>query len=199
MKKTTILLTTICALGLTLGAYANGANISTPANNSLSGAYVGLGAGIGGMETDSPADAIGPAGRIYGGYLWQATPHILYGVEGGFNAYHDNDYSANIFGYGVDWTYSGYSADLLSVIKYHFDDGFNVFGKAGAAYTYESLEIMGDEQVSNVSYLPEGAVGFGYDFKNNISTNLSYSRIFKMHKSNNSVDLLMLNVEYHFA
>ncbi len=223
MKKSLAALTAFLTLGLALSTFAQTSNNMT-SKHSLAGPYAGFGLGIGGIESDLGIfDVIfNKAGRIYGGYLWQQSPNILYGFEGGYNAYGDiidswTDYSNPNAPVTTNWTTSGYSADLLGVLKYHFNFGLDLFGKAGVAYTSETIKknAGGPEMKNEIyhsgtfnSYLPEISLGVGYDFKNNISTNFTYAHIFgnraeRTYNSNPSksdeVSLFLVNVEYHFA
>ncbi len=163
------------------------------------GAYVGLGAGIGGMDTpELPANLKGPnysenigggAGRIYAGYLLKlaSVPSLMYGVETGYTKYSNNKYYINDgLGNNLHWKYSGYNADLLGVVKYTFVKGFNAFVKGGAAYTGQKVTMNGSVKHTNVGtqskartkVLPKVELGAGYDFTEHFGVSTSYSHIF---------------------
>ncbi len=174
MKKITILLTTLFSLGLMVSVYAQQPNIQPSLNKSLAGAYVGFGAGAGMLGIDNTkAPFVGI--RIYGGYLWQQSPNLLYGIEGGYN-------EVSIL-------------DVQGILKYHYDNGFNVFAKTGVARVNLDNTIAGAEEKT---FCPEATIGLGYDFNSHFSTNISYSHYFQGSDSY-STDAVLLNVEYHFA
>lgn len=166
----------------------------------------------------------GVAGRAYAGYFWQAA-NFLFGPEIGASTYPKNKYrlSRTSIGSG-SWTYSGYNIDLLGIAKYAFDSGFNIFGKAGLAYAEQKVELKAtlnsgasaDTTETENDVLPEVAAGLGFDWTDQFSTNITYSHIFgnkpsQIENSNilpgtkndldsvASIDMVLLNAEYHFG
>ncbi len=166
----------------------------------------------------------GAAGRAYAGYFWQVS-HFLFGPEIGASTYPKNKYKLNSTGVGSgSWTYSGYNIDFLGVAKYAFNFGLNFFGKAGIAYAEQKIELkatlssgtLPSTSKSENDVLAKVAAGIGFDWTNQFSTNITYSHIFgnkpsQIENSNilpgtkndldsvASVDLILLNVEYHFS
>ncbi|MGD9153355.1 MAG: outer membrane beta-barrel protein [Gammaproteobacteria bacterium] len=246
MKK--LLLVTGAAIALGTVGVSSAAVSAAPSNNTgitLPGFYVGVGAGYGGMYTKlSSADK--RMGTIYGGhsektrgfaargslgYLW-ALPQVQnfqLGAELGYNYYPKNKYSIGTAP-RYSWNYKGWNADLLAVGKYNFNNtGFNIIGKAGAAYIRQKTTIvdtspMGVEvspaagSYTKKAVKPEAAIGVGYDINQNIGINLIYSHIFGSKPKNPttviagsplanakdytkiaSVDTILLNVTYHFG
>jgi Outer membrane protein beta-barrel domain len=154
------------------------------------GFYAGVGAGIGGMDTqdfssnNSPYNSIslrsGVSGRLALGYLTGAG-HLNYGLELGATGYPKNTYKIGNF----SETYTGYIADLLGVAKYNFsssEDGFFVVGKAGAAYVNQKFKgsIGGSTVVSSSksAIKPELAVGVGYNVSKNLAFDVTYNHLF---------------------
>jgi len=199
------------------------------ANNS--GAYFGIGAGFGGMNTPklSSADKAlgngsysehlrGFAARPYAGYLW-ANNNWRYGVEAGYLYYPENKYTWDAGTNKSTLKYNGYAIDLLGVGKYVFDNGFNVFAKAGAAYTYQKTKFtnnmgtaLGSFSKSETKVLPELAGGVGYDFNQNFGMDVTLAHLFGNNPKNLSkatqksdltrvadVNTIMLGFTYHFA
>lgn len=213
MKKILIFICTAVSLNMSCASFANSTpEISSNANSyngAVPGFYMGVGLGYGGMNTPelNGTDKMGPisyrldgstekihgiAGQIYAGYLW-AIPHtqgLKAGLETGFNSYAKNRYTLMwLFGFGqTDWTYSGYNIDLLGVARYNVaNTGFNIFGKAGAAYVSQTFTmndniawIYSGPTTSNTAHkvLPKVALGVGYDFNQNVGINLIYDHIF---------------------
>ncbi len=226
MRKSLILLTTAAALSFAIAG--NAQPLTT--HSSQAGAYAGIGLGYGGMDTpeldsaeknrstSSSEDIGGAAGRVYGGYLWQVS-NFLIGPEVGYNAYSNNEYKLSDGVTTSNLTYSGYTIDLLGVVKYPFANGFNVFGKAGIAYTSQKIEFDGNapgisfsQSKTNTKTLPKVAVGAGYNWTNQFSTNVTYSHSFgnapssfeNVHSLDDlysvaSVDVVLVNAEYHFG
>ena len=207
MKK---VITAAVLLSVTsLGFAAAPSLIST--NNS--GAYIGVGAGLGGMNTPKLSSAdkalgngshsqkrLGFAARPYVGYLW-AQNNWRYGVEAGYSYYQENKYTWNTGASKSTLKYNGYSVDLLGVAKYVFANNVNVFGKAGAAYTHQKTKFTDNMGSSIGSFskkenkiLPEVACGAGYDFNKNFGMDVSVAHIFghnpkNLSKANRRADL----------
>ncbi|MGD9109044.1 MAG: outer membrane beta-barrel protein [Gammaproteobacteria bacterium] len=245
MKK--LLLVTGAAIALGTVGVSSAAVSAAPSKNvgTLPGFYVGVGAGYGGMYTKLNSDDI-RTGTTYGGhsektrgfaargslgYLW-ALPQIQnfqLGAELGYNYYPKNKHSigkAPVY----SWNYKGWNADLLAVGKYNFSDtGFNIIGKAGAAYIRQRTTIVDTSPIgvevspaadsyTKKAVKPEAAIGVGYDINQNFGINLVYSHIFGSRPKNPttviagsslanakdytkiaSVDTILLNATYHFG
>jgi len=148
------------AFGIASSSYA--VALTTPKGNApksnigaLPGLYVGVGAGVGGMDTPKLNDwrrsvstsytekrRDGIAARAFLGYLWACSqaPNLKFGVETGYDYYSKNKYS--LIGpagqNNASWNYKGYNIDLLAVTKYNFGKtGFNAVLKGGAAYNHQ--------------------------------------------------------------
>ncbi|WP_159084810.1 outer membrane protein [Dongshaea marina] len=184
--------------------------------------YVGVNLGWGGMQTnDKPIDGLnqssdsigGVAGGINIGILAGDTP-FQYGAEMGYYTYADNTY--NYDSIPLNAQYKGNYFDLLGVGKYSFSSGWNIFGKAGAAYVTQKLNANADgfNVIDDTQHkiLPKVALGVGYDFTSNWSANLQFSQVFG-HKAPQfkgnitnlsdydkvaSVQMLTLGVAYRF-
>lgn len=148
------------------------------------GPYVGLNAGWGGMDTakitktDTQSNKLhhGIAGRVSAGYLFGQDEHFNYGAEVGYTALPQNKYKID----GKDFKYDSHNIDLLAVAKYNINSNVDVFGKAGGAYVTQKTSGSYEKglQESKSKLLPEVAVGAGYDFKNGLGLNVTYSHIF---------------------
>ncbi len=197
-----------------------------------SGAYIGGNLGIGGMDTSSMNTSIytsdswnvfsddlhGFSWNIHTGYLFGES-NFQYGAELGYSQYADNKYRAakTSTSEWEEFKYSGYNIDLLAVGKYNFNNGFNLFGKAGIARTTQKLKYSDDDgqnsKVTKHKVLPKIAMGVGYDLTENWEINAEYSHIFgskpnaigsdvdTLSQLNNkvaSVNMLTLGVNYKF-
>lgn len=202
MKK--IALVTGAALALGVAGVSSAAALATPGSNTgtIPGAYIGVGAGIGGMDTPKLSAAQkalggnnyseelrGFAARVYGGYLW-AMPQVQnlqLGAELGYNYYPKNKYSLGPNKVNK-WDYSGYNIDLLGVAKYNFGtSGFNALVKAGPTYVRQKFSgRFGTAAAypgtviskSKGQVKAEVAAGVGYDINQNVDINLIYAHVF---------------------
>lgn len=175
--------------------------------DSIPGFYVQGEAGASGTQG---AFFFGPAARLSGGYLWAADSHLAYGIESGV-AYNKNKLELNLFDDTVTTGYKSINLDLLGVLKYSFDSGFNVFGKAGANYSHVTTYIednQGNETDTGTTpdqIFPEVALGMGYQFNQNVEMDLTASTSFTKAGSGKNSQIgtfnnnLMLGLTYHFA
>lgn len=222
MKKTVLAAASL----FVISAGASTLAFAEETSGVVAGPYIGISGGIGGMDTPKLSDYAksasgnyseslrsGVAGRAYAGYLFGDS--LKYGLEVGGAFYPNNKYSLGIVGSSMKWTYSGYNVDVLGVLRQSFSN-FNIFAKAGLAYTWQKLESQSvfpagqTTSISTSKVLPEVAVGFGYDFTPNFGANLAYSHIFgnkpdslpSVNSSNlnrvASVNMLTLGLNYHF-
>jgi len=208
MKK--ILLTTVAAVALSLSAFALAVSAQVKPViyiNNNSGAYVGIQAGIGGMDTkksdandfvDASASSVelkeelrnGIAGRIYGGYLFPINSKFSAGAELGYAMYPKNKDTLTLTFfdgiYAFNHTFKSRYVDLLGVAKYNITDNFNIFGKFGGAYVMQKFSVnttinnadTSGYNVKNNKLLPEVAAGIGYSFAQNFSVDLTYAHVF---------------------
>lgn len=167
--------------------------------------YVGAGGGYGGMLTYQPSgypqasDSTGAhnytaarlrdgvAYRINMGYLW-AFGHDQYGGEIGYMGYPKNTYNIDNISPSLD--YKGHTVDLLIVLKHNYNNGGNVFAKAGAAYVTQKLSnpqptnpsymSVGNQSIFGTSHkiLPEVALGAGYNLSQHIGVDFSVHYVF---------------------
>jgi len=206
MKKLLLITGAAFALGVASTGYAAALAAPCPTVGTLPGAYVGVGAGIGGINTPklnaadkalattswSENKKYGFAARVYGGYLW-AMPQVQnlqLGVELGYNYYNPkNEYNLTAVRVGTDsWNYKGYNIDLLGVAKYNFGDtGFNALVKAGPAYVHQKLKVTRNGNMINANLVggdsankvkAELAGGLGYDINQNVDVNVIYAHVF---------------------
>ncbi|WP_108651570.1 outer membrane protein [Dongshaea marina] len=189
--------------------------------------YVGLNFGVGGMQMDdilssnianSSSDVGGAAGGVNVGFLAGHTP-FQYGAEMGYYTYADNTYHySSPFGslHVLNGKYQGHYIDLLGVGKYSFSNGWNIFGKAGAAYVTQELTlssdtVSGEYDKTEHKLLPKLAIGVGYDFTPNWSASVEMSQVFgdkpaqfgsagseDDYNKVASVGMLTMGVAYHF-
>ena len=203
MKK--LLLATGAAMALGIASTGYAAALAAPGSvGTLPGFYLGVGAGVGGINTPKlndrdkalglgnySEDIRGFVARGFLGYFW-AIPQVQnlqLGAELGYNHYPDNKYSIGTGTTKTSWKYDGWNVDLLAVGKYNFSDsGFNVIGKVGPAYVKQKTTVSGatvfgnpvltPSSTSNSKVRAEAAIGLGYDINQNFDVNLVYAYIF---------------------
>jgi hypothetical protein len=186
-------------------------------------AYVSFQGGIGGMDTSSvtlDADPYtsyslrsGAAFRPSLGYLFDLGSGVNIGLEAGYAAYPDNKYQ---YYYNQSQTYSGHYYDILGVGKLHFNSnetGLYALLKLGTAIVTQKYE-SGDagftyyREITTVGAYPELSLGLGYDLKNNLGIDASWTRVFadqanpeSYYDSNeiSTVTTLMVGVNYRFS
>lgn len=185
-------------------------------------AYVSLQGGIGGMETSSvdvnndPYTGYslknGVSFRPSIGYLFDLGSGMNVGFEAGYAAYPNNTYQ---YYYNQSQTYSGHYFDFLGVGKMHFNSSeTGLYGvlKLGTAIVTQKYE--GDDsgftyyrEITTVGAYPELSLGLGYDVKNNLGVDVSWTRVFageadpySYYDSNeiSTITTVMLGVNYRF-
>ena len=187
------------------------------------GFYIGAQGGVGGMETPKASkktDAYGKDDlqswivRGYLGHLW-GQGKLKNGVEFGYAQYADNEYENSNQGGKDTFKYKGHYFDLSYVLKVAVVSGFNIFGKAGVAYTYQATKATESSytqyEADKTRWWPKLAAGFGYEFTNGVALDLTYDRSFGRKPARisseaskedinrvASVSSLMLGVSYHF-
>jgi len=171
--------------------------------DSIPGLYVQGEAGASGTQG---ALFFGPAARLSAGYLWAADNYLSYGIESGVSYNKNKLYWSDDFKPG----YTSVNLDLLGVLKYTFESGFNVFAKAGGDYShittfidYNDIEVDSNTSIDQV--FPEVALGMGYQINQNVEIDLTASTAFSKAGSGKNQQLgtfnnnLMLGLTYHFA
>lgn len=131
------------------------------------------------------------------------TTGVAYGLNGGynFNQYFglegqiNRDANAKISGDTV----KTYDADVLADGYYPINTKFDLVGKAGFAYVRQTYDGDHDH-----FYRPKVAAGVSYAVTQNVSTSVTYSRIFEQGNYNNggkflpNVDVAAVSVDYLF-
>jgi OOP family OmpA-OmpF porin len=185
-------------LSLAAGSLA-GLFLASTASAAISGVYVGgqLGWGVTnifhGVNTQGQkTQDTGLAGRLFGGYEFNQNIGAELGYMRFSNATVKHE-SGDIQTYAVDIAAKGMMP---------LQNGFGVYGKLGVAYLNENFGISnGNSRVSfsEGKVYPELGVGVSYDFSQQLSTDLSYTRIQKTSNGNlNSTDFVGLGLSYHF-
>lgn len=150
------------------------------------GGFVAIIPGGSDFESDLFDLSDGGTGRLSGGYLW-GDNNLNYGLETGVMIY-PNARSSDSFLNLFDTKYEGFNLDLLGVLKYTFNCGFNVFAKAGLAYMhqhvttdsinftlFDAVNVPSVQLADNTGnkIAPEIAAGIGYQFNPNFEINLA--------------------------
>ncbi|MDR3477687.1 MAG: outer membrane beta-barrel protein [Gammaproteobacteria bacterium] len=186
-------------LSLAIASLA-GLFIASTASATIAGAYVGGQLGWGqtnifkGVNTQGyKTNDTGIAGRLFGGYQINQNFAAELGYMKFSNATVKHE-SGDIQTYAVD---------IAAKAMMPLSNSFGVYGKLGAAYLNESFGISnGNSRVSfsEGKVYPELGVGVSYDFTQQLSTDLSYTRIQKTSNGNlNSTDFVGLGLSYHFS
>jgi hypothetical protein len=170
-------------LAATGATYAATAATDTAAVQAApAGIYVGLNSGWAVIQTPETFPFLF-TGRGRGdvgfganvGYDWALSQHVSVGVEGGYQNFGSSDYSLSfdplvIYSFGeLNVASSGW--DALLTAGYYWNNGFEVFAKAGAIVMTQKVTSSGgfaDTFVSNGSNTktrPMGVLGAGYNFK----------------------------------
>ena len=129
----------------------------------------------------------GVNGRIGIGYLTKYNKKISYGVEAGLMKYAKYTHKERTY----TETLSGYSCDLLGVVKYKLNKKYNAFGKTGVSYMrqgYYSKLIT----VKTKDYRPELQLGLGYKLSKKMEASVSYSVVYGKREQKNVKKLVTL-------
>ncbi len=152
---------------------------------------------------------INVAGRVFAGYQVNET----FGFESGFTKFH-NASTKNIANTGFnssnDVTVKTYAVDLVGKATLPLQNGFSVYGKAGAAYlnqkgntnTYTTLASVttstSTNQTASAIYPTVGA-GVSYELNKNVSTDLSWNHIQKVGSNKNLGNTDLVGVSFTYA
>lgn len=137
--------------------------------------YLSAQGGLGGLQTPKLSnpdtyDLGDYTWRYSGGYLYQLDK-MEYGVEIGYNGYQSSTY-----GKPVVTEFSGFSYDMLGVVRYDFYKQWHIFAELGAAQFH--MTTQSDTTVPETQHLtkilPEVSFGFGYGFGNHWALNISF-------------------------
>lgn len=187
--------------------------------SAINGPYIGGALGYGNIyqsQVLANEDGVtggkgGLAGRIFGGY--EFTQFLA--AEMGYTKFSNNSVTAyvNTPAFGKltgPQTIKSYAVDLVAKATLPLQDGFNLFGKLGAAYLNEQTtsntvvsnsagDVLGLGKNTYDRILPTFGLGLGYDLSKNVSTDVSWMRIQKTSSSTmQSTDTVMLGLSYHF-
>jgi opacity protein-like surface antigen len=183
---------TLCTIAAGIAGLLIAANASatTPV-----GTYVGGQLGWGKTReanntTHTKLNTSGIAGRVSAGY--QFNPNIA--IETGITKFSNGASQAQSI------TGRTYAVDLVAKGIMPLDNGFGVYGKAGAAYVGQSIKYQSLGYSTNQHKVyPTVGAGVSYDLTTNVSSDLSWNRIQKVGSGNlKSTDLVSLGLAYHF-
>lgn len=201
MKKPVLTLAMLSGLLITTGAQAAG-----------EGAYVGGELGYGNIYQPKASAGLsssgksgGIAGRIFGGYQFSD----YFGTELGFTKFSNATIKFTQGTLTGNGTIKSYAVDAVLKGIVPFQNGFNLFGKLGAAYLDESSNnvtvtgaggVSGTGSGSTDKVLPTFGLGAGYDINQNFTTDLSWLRIQATGNTNlQSTDLITAGLIYNFG
>lgn len=175
---------------------------SSAALAALPGFNVGIQAGLGRTEysakdiknvtTARITDKTGFAGRIYAGYNFDQN----WGAELGFTQFQKTEFK-NIGGTGLNGSVRHQAVDLAGKGIYSFGNGFDVFGKLGAAYV--KAQTSGALSGSKSRIQPVLGAGVTYDITPNVPVELAYTRFQKAGGKIASSNLFTLGLAYNFG
>jgi len=190
--------------------------VSSFANAALPGFYVGGQAGWGDTHASSayssPSSSkdTGLAGRIFTGYQIDQNWAVELGYTKFSNAKVKYNYGS-VDGVNLGsarFTTKEQAVDLVAKGILPLQDGFGLYGKAGAAYLDGKVSGSGNVLGHNLSgsitehkILPTFGVGVSYDITPNVPVDLSWNRIQKVGNTRflRSTDLIALGIAYNFG
>lgn len=169
--------------------------IETPNKNLLDSSDVSEITAFGATVSQSHDKGyVGAGGNV--GYQFAVTPNVLLGTEFGYNYNGRSKYTVKVSEDSVGsasatTTVSSWDLHLLGTGTYLFNNGFNIFAKAGGARVQQTakgtvdISDFGSETDSDTvtQYKPMVAAGIGYQFKM-VNVFAQYSRIFATDASN---------------
>jgi opacity protein-like surface antigen len=132
--------------------------------------------------------------RLAIGYLWGENGILQYGIETGYEHLHRVKESS----YQITLATHRYQIDALGVIDYFFCKNWDVFAKAGAAYTKQSLSASYEQTTHSVSldkFSPKAVIGVGYNVTSSVNLNLSWEKNFNNPLSGSG---LLAGIKYSF-
>lgn len=160
-------------------------------------------------------DGTGITGRIATGYLWEIASCTQFGLELGFSAFSHIGIGESSYYYDQHIKYARYGADALAILDYHFTKRFDIFAKAGVAYSHQKFSVdyryndgisrtSGSEHDSAMVFAPKAVLGVGYDVTDNINLNVSFNHEFQRRGSALSryspgVSSMSLGLRYSFC
>lgn len=185
MLKTKLLVTAILA------------TLSTAALAAAPGFYVGGQLGWSKVGNDMPGyvnnDNTGIGGRLFAAYQIDQN----WAAELGYTKFAKTKVSA------LNTTVYTLKTDAFDVVGkgiIPLDNGFNVFGKLGMAYTKAKLDVpLAGFSDSDAKWRPTYGAGVGYDFNQNVTADISWMRIQNSSALIKNPDLISAGVGYHFG
>lgn len=131
------------------------------------------------------------------GYLFSMSSNLLVGAELGYIYFPEvkvkkSEQKTNLMTF-----------DMLGVVKYYVMSDLNLFGKAGMAYVHrEASDIENKKKVvtkKTDGFLPEVAVGAGYNITPALEATVTYAHAFGWDKNNPSFNTVLAGLDYHFS
>ncbi len=164
--------------------------------------------GPGTTSSTSTSGNKGLGGRLFAGYQFNEN----WAVETGWTKFHNMSSRGTAVNGSTTVSASGtLKADALDVVAkgiLPLQNNFSVFGKLGLAYLMERAKVsltgagvsLSDSDRTNKVY-PTFGLGVGYDFTQNVSGDLSWTRIQKIGSNSSmaSTDFIGLGLAYHFG
>lgn len=116
--------------------------------------------------------------RLAVGYMWENNASLQYGIEAGYENLHRVKQSYQQFVLEA----RQYQIDTVGVVDYFFCKRWDVFAKAGAAYTKRT--VSGNYRQASYSgaydkFSPKVALGVGYNLTNHVNLNISLENNFQ--------------------
>lgn len=201
MSTKKLLMTSILAGAVAL-------SISATASAAANGAYVGGQIGLANTNYNhTTMDNSGLAGRIFGGYQFNQ----YFATELGYTQFSHADYkTVHFLGNTLKGHIAENAVDLVGKGILPLQDGFSLYGKAGAAYltgeqvlTARGPDVLNGyakHDVTEHRILPTFGVGVSYDITPNVPVDISWTRIQKVGNTDlQSTDFFGVGVSYHFG
>ena len=116
--------------------------------------------------------------RLAVGYMWENNASLHYGIEAGYENLHRVKQSYQ----QIVLEGRQYQIDTVGVIDYFFCKRWDVFAKAGVAYTKRTVSANYPAAFYSGAYdrfAPKAVVGVGYNLTNHVNLNLSLENNFK--------------------
>lgn len=158
-------------------------------------------------SSSSNSGNTGFAGRAFGGY--QFNPN--WAVEAGWTQFHNMSLHGSATTsvgttLNAQGTFKANAVDLVAKGIMPLRNGFNVFGKLGAALLIERTRITSTSGTSLTDsdlarrIFPTFGLGVGYDINQNFATDLSWQHIQKTGSSAlANTDFIGIGLSYHFS
>jgi opacity protein-like surface antigen len=174
---------------------------TNPSSSDVTGTYPGFGNTV----TSASSSGTGFAWGLNTGYQFDQN----WAAELGYTRFANTSYTYRGTAAGVPFVNgtASYNQDAWSVVGkgiLPFDNGFGVYGKLGVAYVRASsitatLAGITANSGNQNAWRPTAGVGVKYDFNQNVSADVSVTRIFKGGNLTNDSDTAMVGVAYNFG